>query len=461
MIKLYYTLCLLLMSIGLSAQAQLKMYKELFLQEQVSLRKAKLEVDFSTLEYKKVKKDRYPSLTLESYYRLQHGGRDFEIPTGTLLNPVYNNLTHLNTVTDPPEGNAGFPDKYGTVDNSTINFLREKEYDANLTMLIPLLNFSTRASIQHKKMENDLAKLKYQKVELAEWSTFKINYFTYFRQKELTKLLDIKKKTIQAFQASLENQKESHKTIASTLTKIELDEFEVDLKIKEGQGSLENNRVQLLTMLGMDHNEELKLDPVDLSVYQFEFSKEEVFQIWKEQSATIQLINQRSDLLKNQLLLSKEAYKPSVSLLLRSGLQGEEFNTTEKPLYLIGALQMKWNLFNPKNKIEQKQIEVVAQQRAIETKTMEQQINFQLQELYDAITLGKMRLTFLTKKIDYSEVKLFEIQRKQEFGKATKLEVYNAALMKESIEVEFVQAKFDYLILICELEKLIGVELFK
>jgi len=110
-------LCGLLFLSGLlSGQSHLDLYKNDFVKEHTELRAAQLDIDYSVLEYEKSKRGRYPRLELNAQYNLRNGGREYEIPTGTLLNPMYNNLTYLNSIDFPPNGTANYPKAYDEIE---------------------------------------------------------------------------------------------------------------------------------------------------------------------------------------------------------------------------------------------------------------------------------------------------------------------------------------------------------
>lgn len=460
MSKIYAILCFWFLTYSLNAQNQLALYKTMFVKRQNSLSTTQLDIDFATLEYEKAKKNRYPSIRLNGQYSLRNGGREYEIPTGTLLNSVYNNLTYFNSQ-NYPDGTNTYPKTYDNIENTSINFLRTKEYDASLTTSIPIINFSTREHINAKKLEQELSILEYEQTLIKEWNEFKINYFSYFKRKELVKLIKTNIAKRETFFNKLKSLRKNHKVIDIQLKKVELDMLEMTIERKTQEALLANDKDYLLDALNQKGTGEILLDEIDLSNYPFHYTQEELLTIWVNNNAGLKLLNHQAKIFENKIIQTRAAYKPNLNLLLSAGVQGENFDLDQKPLYLVGALRFDWNIYNPKKKLEDKQRKIIAKKSSIENVTIEKDIKYNIQVLYDKIKLEQEKLAYNKKYIEYNEIKKSEIDQKRKEGRATIYDVYNAALEIETAQLNYTTSSFDYLIYIFQLEKLIGVELFE
>ena len=82
----------------------------------------------------------FPTLALDARYSRAEGGREIELPLGTLLNPVYSTLNDLLAA-------QGQPPAFAPIEDQTIPFLREREQDTRLTLRQPLYAPAIPASI--------------------------------------------------------------------------------------------------------------------------------------------------------------------------------------------------------------------------------------------------------------------------------------------------------------------------
>ncbi|MEM8908877.1 MAG: TolC family protein [Bacteroidota bacterium] len=364
----------------------------------------------------------------------------------------------MNTI-DYPTNDPSYPKDHSEIENTNLNFLRTKEYDVNLTATVPLSNFSVRENKSIKALEKELAQLQYEELLHREWSNFKINYFSYFKRKELLQNLYNNQKRIAAYGQQLASQKRNHKVIENRIEKVKLDQLAIELQIKEQHANLYNEQQSLLEALGKTNDENLELAALDWAAIDFSYTKSTIYQWWTQHNDRSKVVNQRSHILKKQLSLSQEAYKPTLNLQLSAGLQGENFTAEERPLYLIGTLNLKWNLINLKKNAEHQQMALIAQKNQLESQSIEQSTKHLLSEWYDKIHLAKAKLDYLNQSQTYNKSRQFELEQKNAAGKVSDYEVYNTLLEIEATQIAYTSAKFDYLIAICQLEQLIGKEL--
>jgi len=461
MSRLYTLSFFMLLTLLGKAQNQLEVYKSTFIQKHSVLSVAQLEIDYSALEYEKSKKDRMPMLTLGTQYNLRNGGRNLFIPTGSLLNPVYHNLNYFNESDYPSEGTVLYPEQYQQMEDMTVEFLRTKEYDAHLNAVIPLLNFSTRENIKTKALEQRLAELEYQQLLVQEWSKFKKNYFWYFKRKETIRLLETQKEKAKLFYEQLESKKRNHKITQRQLDKMKLDQLEIQMEIMEQNAMLVDDHLGLLNMLGKRGGEEIIGIALDKAVYDLDYKEEELLELWSENNLHLKLLDQRSTILESQILQSQNNFKPSLDLALTAGAQGRDLNFNEKPMYLGASLRFNWNVYNAKRKIEKEQLTNKAKQRQMKTQSSQQNAKQEIQKLHKKIEIEQEKLSYFSQNLTYQEGLRLEMEKKYELGKATYFEVYDTFINIENTQLNYTKSKYDYLLLVCELEQLIGVELLK
>ena len=86
----------------------------------------------------------FPELSLQARYTRAEGGREFELPLGTALNPVYSTLNELLAAQGQP---APFPQ----IHDETIQFLREEEQDTRLIARQPLYAPAIPAAVRAQR----------------------------------------------------------------------------------------------------------------------------------------------------------------------------------------------------------------------------------------------------------------------------------------------------------------------
>jgi outer membrane protein TolC len=106
-------------------------YVELALQGNLALQGQGLEVQRAEAALTAARARFFPKLSLQARYTRSNGGREFDLPLGTLLNPAYQTLNELLAA-------QGEPPRFSPLPDQTIPFQRQREQDTRLTLRQPL-----------------------------------------------------------------------------------------------------------------------------------------------------------------------------------------------------------------------------------------------------------------------------------------------------------------------------------
>ena len=89
-----------------------------------------------------------PQLGLDARYTWADGGREFNLPIGSLINPAYQTLNELLVAN-------GEPPRFADVPDSNFTFLREREQDTRLTLRQPLYAPAIPAALRAQRAALD------------------------------------------------------------------------------------------------------------------------------------------------------------------------------------------------------------------------------------------------------------------------------------------------------------------
>ena len=101
------------------------------LERNLALQSETLEVEKATEALAEARARFLPEVSLEARYSRAEGGREFELPLGSALNPVYDTLNEMLIA-------QGQDPRFPRVRDETVNFLREREQDTRVVMRQPL-----------------------------------------------------------------------------------------------------------------------------------------------------------------------------------------------------------------------------------------------------------------------------------------------------------------------------------
>jgi outer membrane protein TolC len=120
------------------------------LRSNLALRTQSLEVERGLAGLDAARAQFLPRLALEARYTRADGGREIELPIGTLLNPVYGTLNQLLAA-------QGRPQPFGTIDDPSFRFQREHEQDTRITLRQPLYSPAIPAAVRAQRAQYEAA----------------------------------------------------------------------------------------------------------------------------------------------------------------------------------------------------------------------------------------------------------------------------------------------------------------
>ena len=114
------------------------------LRSNLSLQSQALEVERAAQALAAARARFLPEVSLQARYTRAEGGREFSIPLGTALNPVYSTLNELLAA-------QGQPAQFPQVSDVTVQFLREEEQDTRVVVRQPLYAPAIPAAVRAQR----------------------------------------------------------------------------------------------------------------------------------------------------------------------------------------------------------------------------------------------------------------------------------------------------------------------
>jgi len=125
-------LLLALPAVAFADDAQLRSYIEQALRDNPALAARHENVRASDYDLAEARAQQYPQLSFNARYTRAHGGRTIDIPTGAMLNPVYDTLNRMLE-------QQGQPPQFPNISDQSIALLREREQETKLSLSAPLV----------------------------------------------------------------------------------------------------------------------------------------------------------------------------------------------------------------------------------------------------------------------------------------------------------------------------------
>jgi outer membrane protein TolC len=116
------------------------------LRSNLSLRADSLEVERNIAALDAARARFFPTVSFDARYTRAQGGREIDVPLGSLVNPIYSTLNQLLAA-------QGRPAEFGTIQNQTIQFQREREQDTRFTFRQALYSPAIPAAVRAERAQ--------------------------------------------------------------------------------------------------------------------------------------------------------------------------------------------------------------------------------------------------------------------------------------------------------------------
>jgi len=418
------------------------------LSKNLTIKTESLKKDKQYSKVEQAKKLWKPSVDLNASYLFAEGGRELLFPLGDLFNPVYGTLNQLTNSTSFPTN----------IENEKIQLAPNNFLDLQLSISKPLINSSIK---YNQKIQKELLRINDLDMELSKKeivAQIKIGYFNYLKTFEGLAIMDETKKLLQEVLTFNKKLVKYDKATPDVLSDIE---FQMaNLQSQKAMLIEQQDLAKAYFNLLLNKSLDAKII-VDENILQGKIQATGNITSLKNRAKQSRLEFKKIDVATalnslNQKRIDKEK-KPTLGISGGIGLQTESFNfDSGGPLFTIG-LGMNWNLIDGglrKKKIE----EIDVDQRILENdrKRLSQQIELQVAQVFYKIRSLQIRMQAEEVAVKSAQKSYDAINARYRNDKAILIQLTQAQNSLTTSKMSRALSKYDYLILLAELEKVIG-----
>ena len=279
-----------------------------------------------------------PKVELSSRYTRAGGGRSFEFPLGSMLNPIYDSL-HIPL----------------HFDDMKESFIRQTEQDSKIELIQPIFNLSILNNYNYVDEQYQSALHEYNAKEINLIYSIKEKYYNYLKS---LLLVDIGKSALELANENLNVVNKLFEVDRSPSTDVLRAEVLVqnsiqDLQIARNMVILSKNTFN--QQVNQDFDKDIKHDSLTIEDFgkseqqkalNFQFNLEQAMQTALEKRPELKQMNSMLKSLEYAKKAVNSDFLPSLSLVADYGIQGEQYNLdTENRYWMISGV-FKWNLFS-------------------------------------------------------------------------------------------------------------------
>lgn len=416
------------------------------LRSNLALRSEALEVEKAAQALAEARARFLPELSLQARYTRAEGGREFSLPLGSALNPVYSTLNDLLAAQGQP---APFP----TVSDQTIKFLRDEEQDTRLVLRQPLYAPTLSAAIRAQRALLDASSYRRMAIARTLRRDITLSYVDWLKARSSTQIVAasevLLRENLRVNESLFNNGKITEDQVLRARAEL--------LEVEQQKREVANLAVQAQSYFNFLLNRNL-LDPIEPTVPPNTQSERDAAleQLWAqalERRPEVSQVEQLQRASAEQVTFARKQKWPSLSLGLDAGMQGEEYRFGDGYNFGTASLIFTWKLFDGGgDNARVRQARATERQLILRQEEIAQQIRLEVQQSFDRLQTSRDSLATAQARAEAARAAFRIASRKRDEGVINQVEFIDARSTLTRAELNHNLTRFNVLARRADLE---------
>jgi outer membrane protein TolC len=416
------------------------------LRSNLALQGETLEVDKATQALAAARARFFPEVSLQARYSRADGGREFTIPLGTTLNPVYSTLNELLAA-------QGQPARFPQVEDISVPFLRREEQDTRVVVRQPLYAPTIPAAVRAQRALLDATNFNRMAVARTLRRDVTIAYLDWLKARSAVEIVSaseaLLRENLRVNESLFANGKVTEDQVLRA--KAEL------LAVHQQQRESENLATQAQSFFNFLLNRELPASIQSSSPPAGTAWRNGALpNLWTEaldRRPEIGHVDQLRRAAAEQVTVARKQKWPVLTLGLDAGTQGEQYGFGDRYNFGVASLVLTWRLFDGGgDSARARQARATERQLVLRKEEIAQQIRLEVQQAFDRLTTARDSLTTAAARADAARAAFRIASRKRDEGVINQVEFIDARSALTSAELNHNVTRFDVLARRAELE---------
>ncbi|HEU4623625.1 MAG TPA: TolC family protein [Steroidobacteraceae bacterium] len=421
-------------------------YVQESLESNLALKSESLEVERNLAALDAARAKFFPEISLAARYSRADGGREIDVPLGTLLNPIYSSLNQLLAA-------QGQPAQFPTITDQKILFQREREQDTRLALRQPIYAPAIPAAIRAQRAQ--LESSEFGRVALARRLKRDVTV-AYLDWAKASKSVDIVQASLSLLEENLrvnESLFRNGKVTQDQVLRARAEMLAVVQQLREARNAQSQARSYLNFLRNHPLDEELIPATVDGEVKRTVHDLTDLRAAALSNRPELQQLDRAAKAAESREQLARADLKPTLSLGVDGGTQGEGYDFGRGNNFAMVSLVVSWRFFDGgANRAEARSARAAALQALTRKDEVALQIQLEVQQALDRLETTSDSLTTAQARAEAARAGFRIASRKRDEGVITQVEFIDARSSLTSAELNLNVTTFDLLAREAELD---------
>jgi outer membrane protein len=416
------------------------------LRSNLALQSQSLEVERAAQALAAARARFLPEVSLQARYTRAEGGREFSIPLGTTLNPVYSTLNDLLAAQGQP---APFPQ----ISDVSVQFLREEEQDTRLVVRQPLYAPAIPAAVRAQRSLLDASSFNRMAVARALRRDITIGYLDWLRARSSVEIVASSHLLLRENLRVNESLFSNGKITEDQVLRAKAELLAVEQQRRETQNLATQARSFFNFLLNRDLLAEIDVAAPPLSPAGQEGALELLWASALNRRPEVARVDELRKAAEEQVRIARKQKWPTLSFGFDAGTQGTEYRFGEGYNFGTASLVFTWRLFDGGgDSARVREARAAERQLVLRQEEIAQQIRLEVQQSFDRLITARDSLATAAARADAARAAFRIASRKRDEGVISQVEFIDARDTLTSAELNHNVTRFDVLARRAELE---------
>lgn len=416
------------------------------LRSNLALQSEALEVEKAVQALREARARFFPELSLQARYTRAEGGREFQLPIGTALNPVYSTLNEMLAAQGQP---APFPQ----ISDETIKFLREQEQDTRLVLRQPLYAPAISAAVRAQRAL--LGASTYRRMAIARTlrRDITISYVDWLKAASSTEIVAASEALLRENLRVNDSLFANGKITEDQVLRAKAELLEVEQQKREAANLTVQAQSYFNFLLNRDLLATVESTTPPNTASERDAALERLWSQALQRRPEISQVEQLKRAGTEQVALARKQKWPSLSLGLDAGTQGEEYRFGDGYNFGTASLIFTWKLFDGGgDNARVRQAQAAERQLILRQEEVAQQIRLEVQQSFDRLQTARDSLATAAARAEAARAAFRIASRKRDEGVISQVEFIDARSALTRAELNHTLTRFNVLARRADLE---------
>lgn len=416
------------------------------LRSNLSLHSQSLEVERNLAALDAARAHYLPTVAFEARYTRAEGGREIDIPVGTLVNPVYSTLNQLLAA-------QGRPAEFGSVPDQTILFLRKREQDTRFTVRQALYAPAIPAAVRAQSAQLEAAQFARIAVARRLKRDVTVAYLDWLKARKAVAIVEASLALLDENVRVNESLFRNGKITQDQVLRARAEQLAVIQQLRDAENTRSQARSFVNFLMNRPLDEPLREAEIES---QLSHTAHDLGTLRATALANRPELSQLDSTVRaaeSQVQLARADLKPTLSLGVDAGIQDETYDFGHGSNFGTVSLLLHWQLFDGgATRAQASSARAVARRAATQRDEIAQQIQLEVQQALDELNTTSDSLATANARAEAAHAAFRIASRKRDEGVINQVEFIDARSTLTGAEMNLNVTRFDLLAREAELD---------